>query len=119
PRAQRLAVYAQVQNLNTSEALPRLAPLAGLPILENPEPDEEALAFFPVRMIHDYQMLPVSIRDGDFLHLATVWPPDETMLDWISTFALKPIRWHLAPPEKINGLIIQHFGVGSGSLDDS
>ncbi|OAM91180.1 GspE/PulE family protein [Termitidicoccus mucosus] len=62
--------------------------------------------------------------DGDsqpdaILHLATAWPPDGVMVDWIRTFTPRPLAWHLGVPEKIHQLILQHFGVGSGSLEDS
>jgi type II secretory ATPase GspE/PulE/Tfp pilus assembly ATPase PilB-like protein len=53
------------------------------------------------------------------LHLATAWPPDAVMIDWIRTFTPRPLVWHLGVAEKIHQLILQHFGVGSGSLEDS
>ncbi len=53
------------------------------------------------------------------LHLATAWLPDETMTDWLRTFTFRPLAWHLAVPERVHQLIIENFGVGSGSLEDS
>jgi len=53
------------------------------------------------------------------LHLATSWPPDTSINDWIRTFTPRPVTWHLGNPDKIHQLIIQHFGVGSGSLEGS
>jgi type II secretory ATPase GspE/PulE/Tfp pilus assembly ATPase PilB-like protein len=41
------------------------------------------------------------------------------MEDWIRTFASRPLVWHLAVPERVHQLIIENFGVGSGSLEDS
>jgi type II secretory ATPase GspE/PulE/Tfp pilus assembly ATPase PilB-like protein len=41
------------------------------------------------------------------------------MVDWIRTFTPRPLAWRLGVPEKIHQLILQHFGVGSGSLEDS
>ena len=41
------------------------------------------------------------------------------MLDWIRTFTPRPLRWHLALPDRVHQLIIEHYGVGSGSLEDS
>jgi len=52
------------------------------------------------------------------LHLACAWPPDDVTQDWIRTFTPRPIVWHLAVPERVHQLIIEHFGVGSGSLED-
>ena len=53
------------------------------------------------------------------LHIATAWLPDELMVDWLRTFTSRPLAWHLAVPERVHQLIIENFGVGSGSLDDS
>jgi type II secretory ATPase GspE/PulE/Tfp pilus assembly ATPase PilB-like protein len=53
------------------------------------------------------------------LHLAAAWIPDAAMDDWIRTFTTRPIAWHLAVPERVHQLIIENFGVGSGSLEDS
>ena len=41
------------------------------------------------------------------------------MDDWIRTFTPRPLCWHLAVPERVHQLIIENFGVGSGSLEDS
>jgi general secretion pathway protein E len=62
---------------------------------------------------------PVDERASFPLHLAAAWPPDETMTDWLRTFTPRPLVWHLAVPERVHQLIIENFGVGSGSLDDS
>ncbi|MBI4622195.1 MAG: type II/IV secretion system protein [Verrucomicrobia bacterium] len=53
------------------------------------------------------------------LHLATAWLPDRTMTEWLRTFTPRPLVWHLAVPERVHQLIIENFGVGSGSLEDS
>jgi len=53
------------------------------------------------------------------LHLAAAWLPDDTMADWLRTFTTRPLAWHLAVPERVHQLIIENFGVGSGSLEDS
>ena len=55
----------------------------------------------------------------EVLHLATVWPPNEVMLDWVRTFTPRPLAWHLALPDRVHQLIIEHYGVGSGSLEDT
>jgi type II secretory ATPase GspE/PulE/Tfp pilus assembly ATPase PilB-like protein len=53
------------------------------------------------------------------LHLASAWLPDEIMAQWLRTFTPRQLVWHLAVPERVHQLIIENFGVGSGSLDDS
>jgi general secretion pathway protein E len=66
-----------------------------------------------------------SVSDSPFpsgdaaLHLATAWLPNQAMTDWLRTFTPRPLVWHLAVPERIHQLIIENFGVGSGSLEDS
>ena len=35
------------------------------------------------------------------------------------TFTPRALRWHLALPDRVHQLIIEHFGVGAGSLEDS
>jgi type II secretory ATPase GspE/PulE/Tfp pilus assembly ATPase PilB-like protein len=41
------------------------------------------------------------------------------MLDWIRTFTARPVAWYLGNPDKVHQLIIERFGVGSGSLEGS
>jgi type II secretory ATPase GspE/PulE/Tfp pilus assembly ATPase PilB-like protein len=41
------------------------------------------------------------------------------MADWLRTFTARPLVWHLAVPERVHQLIIENFGVGSGSLEDT
>jgi len=89
----------------------------------------------PARLVHEYQIIPIryaaaegskeqetgNASDGSQLaplHLATAWLPDATMEDWLHTFTPRPLVWHLAVPERVHQLIIENFGVGSGSLED-
>ncbi|MDR1279624.1 MAG: GspE/PulE family protein, partial [Opitutaceae bacterium] len=53
------------------------------------------------------------------LHLATPWPPDLQIIDWIATFTPRPVTWHLSLAERVRQLIVENYGVGSGSLEDS
>ena len=41
------------------------------------------------------------------------------MDDWIHSFTPRPLIWHLAVPERVHQLIIENYGVGSGTLEDS
>jgi type II secretory ATPase GspE/PulE/Tfp pilus assembly ATPase PilB-like protein len=84
----------------------------------------------PARLVHEYQLIPIKFgttaesettEAPDLrqpLHLATAWPADEAMADWVRTFTPRPLVWHLAVPERVHQLIIENFGVGSGSLED-
>jgi general secretion pathway protein E len=131
PRGQRLKILAAQLNITEPEALTAVALGASLDVASNLEADDAALSLLPARLVHDYQIVPIAYRNKGVateenkdspaapLHLATAWPPDEVMVDWIRTFTPRPIAWHLGVPEKIHQLILQHFGVGSGSLEDS
>ncbi|MDX2186567.1 MAG: GspE/PulE family protein [Opitutaceae bacterium] len=120
PREQRLKVLSLALGSDESATLETLSQASGLPIALNLEADSEALSLLPARLVHDYQVVPVK-RDGPtgHLNLATAWLPDDVMRDWIRTFTSRTIVWHLGVSEKIHQLILQHFGVGSGSLEGS
>jgi type II secretory ATPase GspE/PulE/Tfp pilus assembly ATPase PilB-like protein len=136
-RGQRVAALAAALGLTEPDALTLLAEATGLDIASDIHPDRAALGLMPARLVHDYQVVPIlepgagppAEADDDLkpatqdskqeLHLATVWPPDAVMLDWVRTFTPRPLRWHLALPDRVHQLIIEHYGVGSGSLEDS
>ncbi|MBI2497654.1 MAG: type II/IV secretion system protein [Opitutae bacterium] len=126
-REKRLALLASGLGLGEAGALDALARTTGLPVLEAPQVDPEALAAFPARLAHEYQVVPVQvvsnpeseISNPKALHLATPWPPNSTIADWIATFTPRPLVWHLAPADRVQQLINENYGVGSGSLDDA
>ena len=138
PRGGRLAVLAAVLGMPEGDALAALAAAANLDVALNLETDPDARGVLPARLVHDFQVIPIrrgetgaaqSADNGDRpdaaelarrpLHLASAWPPNASMEDWIRTFASRPLVWHLAVPERVHQLIIENFGVGSGSLEDS
>jgi type II secretory ATPase GspE/PulE/Tfp pilus assembly ATPase PilB-like protein len=137
PREKRLETLAAALARPEPEVLAKLASTAGLDVASNLETDPEARGLLPARLVHDYQIIPIKFNGaapadgiGDAeappvplhakpLHLATAWLPDETMAQWVHTFTPRPLIWHLAVPERVHQLIIENFGVGSGSLDDS
>lgn len=119
-REGRVRVLASALGLDEAAALEYLGRESGIPIALNLEADTEALGLLPARLVHDYQIVPIQ-REGaaGALHLATAWLPDAVMEDWIRTFTARPFVWHLGVAEKIHQLILQRFGVGSGSLEGS
>ena len=132
-RGQRLSILAAGLGIGDSEALAAMAVATGLTVATNLETDPGARGILPARLVHDFQVIPIlfarvsspgsgnddpEVTDATPLHLAAAWPPDETMTDWLKTFTARPLVWHLAVPERIQQLIIENFGVGSGSLDD-
>jgi general secretion pathway protein E len=93
--------------------------------------DRASLRLLPARLVHDYQIVPIQLGAAPAeseeapapaattaLHLASAWLPDAAMAAWIRTFTPRPVVWHLAVAERVHQLIIEHFGVGSGSLED-
>ncbi len=126
PRERRLATLAAALALAEPDALTALAAAAGLDVASNLEPDPGARGLLPGRLVHDYQIIPIRFAGADPagaepppLHLASAWLPDDVMNDWLRTFTPRPPVWHLAVPERVHQLILEHYGVGSGSLEDT
>src|SRR5262245_21758692 len=134
PREKRLETLAVTLARPEPEVLAKLAAAANLDVASNLETDPDARGLLPARLVHEFQIIPIKYGpppgpDGGVpigesvnpfqpphpLHIATAWPPDATMIDWIRTFTSRQLAWHLAVPEGIHQLIIENFGVGSGS----
>ena len=99
----------------------QMAEACGLVFLENFQVMENAEQCIPLRMIHEYQCLPINLKNNlnpDCLHLVTVWPPNEEMIRWIEIACGRTIIWYLTYARNVANTIIQNFGVGSDSLDD-
>ncbi len=127
-REKRLALLAAGLGLGETGTLDALARATGLPVLEVPQVDPAALSALPARLAHEYQIVPVLTGDQPEetsglstapLALATAWPPNADIADWIATFTPRPLVWHLAPADRVQELINANYGVGSGSLDDA
>ena len=132
-REKRLETLAAALGRPEAEVLQHVAAAAGLDVASNLETDPEARGLLPARLVHEFQIIPIryvaapevaatddaTSLNAVPLHLATAWLPDDTMTDWIRTFTARPLAWHLAVPERVHQLIIENFGVGSGSLDDT
>jgi general secretion pathway protein E len=120
PRARRIIVLAEALRIPEPEARAAVAEACGLPVTHDLTIDQAAVPILPARLVRDFQVAPLTIVGATEkqLNLATPWPPDEVMSDWIATFTARDVRWHLAPAERIGQLILDHYGVGAGSLDD-
>ena len=128
PRGERLAAMGAALGLPEAEALAALAEATGMKIATNLEADPGARGLLPARLVHDFQIVPIKgaeakpddpVPPTTPLQLATAWIPDAVMEDWVRTFSPRPLVWRLAVPERVRQLIIENFGVGSGSLEDS
>lgn len=122
----RLATLARLLGKPAHEALAWLAQHSHLPLASELKVDAASLSLLPARLVHEYQIIPLA-NDVDPandqanppLVLACSWPPEIEMVDWIATFTSRPLTWFLAPPDRLRQLVIENYGVGSGSLDDS
>lgn len=123
PREMRLRQYAEILDCAPDEALEALAEKSKIPLLEDFTMLEEPATRIPLRLINQYQCLPIvpddGVEDEEILDLITVWPPEPEMNKWIQASCGRSPKWHLGQPELISGTITQNFGVGADSLEDS
>ena len=110
PRGARLAALVEALGTAEDEVLAVLAKASGLDIASNLETDPGARGLLPARLVHEFQIIPIRFgqagpAEGDPeptpstpLHLASAWPPDAAMADWLRTFTPRPLVWHLAVP---------------------
>ena len=131
PRSERLIHIATLQNCSTSELVTKVAEIANLPIISEIELIDNPTATLPLRLIHEYQCVPVrkASQEGESIDtpitpdtpmpLVTLWPPDDQMNRWIFAVSGRVPEWHLGDPERVVNTITQRFGVGAGSLDES
>lgn len=124
PKEERLRHFAEMRDQEPAEVLAQLGEISGIPVLEDFEMDEEPTSKIPLRLINEFQCLPIAPSEGDpedplNLDLVTVWPPEPVMDKWVFAQCGKMPRWHLGPPELIASTITQKFGVGADSLESS
>ncbi|MGA1205533.1 MAG: GspE/PulE family protein [Opitutales bacterium] len=121
PRQNRLPLLAQLRRQPESEVLEALAMEAGLEVREDFDLPDDAADILPLRIMHEYQCLPL-IEEGtqeDVLPLVTVWPPSREMNEWITAVSGKTPLWRLGPANRISDTITQRYGVGADSLIES
>lgn len=131
PRPERVRCLATWLQCSEKAVLNRLAESSGVRLLDQIELIENPTATLPLRLIHEYQCVPVKLNGAGNLAneegaaptgpipLVTLWPPDPRMDRWIYAICGRPPQWHLGEPEQIIETITEHFGVGAGSLDES
>jgi hypothetical protein len=59
PRSQRLAQVAALRHMSTKDLLQEVSDLTGLPIIEQIQLIENPAWSLPLRLIHEYQCVPV------------------------------------------------------------
>jgi general secretion pathway protein E len=117
PRSERLALLAAALRLTPEQALAQLAGEAGLEIVSPEQFSLPLLDQMPVRLVHEYCCVPVATEQPDVLCLATAWPPEGRMDDWVFATCEREPHWVLAAPDKIAKFLTDNLGVGSDSLD--
>ena len=118
-RARRLATFATALGVDEAAALLELKAATGLSVITDLRPDLEALPLLPARLVRDFLIVPILSAESapGTLTLATTWPADAVMADWIATFTPRPLRWALSPADRISQLVVESYGVGAGSLE--
>jgi len=117
PRSERLALLAAALRITPEQALAQLAGEAGLEIVSPEQFSLPLLEQMPVRLVHEYCCVPVATEQPDVLCLATAWPPEGRMDDWVFATCEREPHWVLAAPDKIAKFLTDNLGVGSDSLD--
>ena len=133
PLSERLGLLAAFRQVSDKALLQEIAEHSRLPVVDRIQLIENPTATLPLRLIHEYQCVPVQTNDAEQtetagengtqstapIPLVTLWPPDEKMDRWIYATCGRLPEWHLSDPERVVETITEHFGVGSGSLDES
>ena len=120
PLELRCRLISETTGTTTTRVAERLAAREGLAFAPRFELAPDCAAF-PLRLIHEYQCLPVVGADASAgtLTLAAGWPPEPRMSEWIYALCGRRPRWIMAAPDMISETIAKRFGVGSGSLDEA
>jgi general secretion pathway protein E len=119
-RAQKLPILSDLTAITERELLVIIGHGIGLDILDRFTPDETEAEKIPLRMILRYQCLPIHSPpewDGHYC-LATSWPPDRDMIQWLYAQIGRKLTFFMVLPEKVNAFLTERYGVGSESLDD-
>ncbi|MBN1403405.1 MAG: type II/IV secretion system protein [Opitutales bacterium] len=116
PRQNRLALLARFRRESEADSARLLAEASGLELVEELELAPNATSLLPARLIHEYQAVPLAGDSEDTLTLATCWPPEEGMEDWIYASTGKLPKWKICQAKDLSNTITQHFGVGADSL---
>ena len=134
PRQNRLPLLAQFRRQSEMDTAREVGKQCAIPVLDAFEIPERATEILPLRLIHEYQCLPLApkvpkndedgaplpeLENDSEIDLITLWPPEDGMDDWIYAVCGRTARWHLGPSKDITNTITQRFGVGADSLSES
>ena len=119
PIEDRARVLASKVSLSTEETMKEMSGHTGIPLVDNFKLSENPTKLIPLRLIHNYNCLPVENSAEDKIELITVWPPTDRMSRWVFAVTGRKPVWKLGMPEKVIHSITENFGIGADSLDDS
>lgn len=123
-RSERLERLARWSNKDLSEMVAALGESEGVAVVSHEAFDLERLNAIPLRVLHEFHCVPIREESqgedaSDKLILATGWPVDSIMDDWIYATCGQRPEWRFANPDRISKFITQNLGVGAESLDES
>ena len=84
--------------------------------LDSIDVDNQLLEIFPAKLIHRYEVFPISEKRGE-LHLAVSNPFDFNAIDAVGAATGKTITPVVTDPDQVRGLIKTHFGVGADTIN--
>ncbi|MEE2641504.1 MAG: ATPase, T2SS/T4P/T4SS family [Planctomycetota bacterium] len=84
--------------------------------LESIEIDENLLVDFPAKLIHRFEVFPISENHGE-IQLAVSNPFDFNAIDAVAAATGKTITPVVTDPEQVRSLIKTHFGVGADTIN--
>ena len=123
-RSERLERLATWSNQDLSAVVDALGESQGVVVVSHETFDLERLSSIPLRILHEFHCVPIREEPegdevSDMLVLATGWPVDAVMDDWVyATCGSRP-EWRFANPDRISKFITANLGVGAESLDES
>lgn len=120
-RSERLEQLAKWKNKDLSELVNQLGAFSDVSVVAKEQFDLDRLSSIPLRILHEFHCVPIKPleEEGDLLILATGWPIDDIMDDWVYASCGQRPQWRFANPDHISKFITQNLGVGAESLDES
>lgn len=118
PRERKLHLLCEYSKIKEPILLDLLRKQYDLIPLDNFEIQENPKTILPLRVMLEYQCLPIEGK-GETLNLITSWPPNKAMDRWIFSINQRRVVWFISKSSLIQDAINKEFGVGSGSLEES
>lgn len=117
---ERLRLLSDFSGISERELLNIIGEAGGYKVLEQITPLTDAKDVLPMRLLLQYQVVPIKAPQeyADALCFALSWPPTQEMRNWLYAVSGREITFCLTYPKRINAFMTETFGVGSGMLAD-